>query len=146
MSDEESGRKKAGFGRGSFTVEASFVVPMLLGIIFVILYLLFLFHDRIVVQENGCRALYSMAEGTLRADNQMMRQEVGESLWIVQIKKATASAGTRKKGRTVKGKVVAEVRWDIPVMALFMNDLQEIHWSQEVSCIHPEEVVRWKKK
>jgi len=141
----KEGRKGRLWSGGSFTVEASFVVSMLLGIIFVILYLLFLFHDRIVVQENGCRALYSMAEGTLSADNFSMRQEAGDSLWIMRVKKATASTGVSKKGRTVKGRVVAEVNWEIPVVELFMNNLQKVNWSQEVSCVHPEEVIRWKK-
>lgn len=131
--------------RGSFTVEASFVVPILLGMIFVILYVLFLLHDRIVLQENGRRALCSMAEETLSVDGQSMRKEVEDALWIVQVKKTDVSAKGSLKGRTIKGTVVAEARWNIPVMELFMNEMQEIHWSQEVSCVHPEEVIRWKK-
>lgn len=133
------------WSRGSFTVEASFVVPILLGMVFVILYVLLLFHDRILVQENGYAAMCSMAEGTLSVSNQSMRQEVGDALWIAQIKKAEASAKTSPKGRIIKGTIVAEARWNIPVMELFMGSLQEIHWSQEISCVHPEEVIRWKK-
>lgn len=126
---------------GSFTVEASFVVPILLGILFVIMYLLFLFHDRIVVQENGCEALYAMVEGTLPAKGDIMRTKVEDGLWAAQVKKVKVS----KKGKAIKGTVVAQARWDIPVMTFFLNELQEISWSQEVSLVHPEEVMRWKK-
>lgn len=127
--------------RGSFTVEASFVVPILLGILFVILYLLFLFHDRILVQENGCEALYSMAEETLPANRDSMREKVEDGLWVVQVKKVDVS----KSHQAIKGTVEAQSRWDIPVMTFFLNALQKISWSQEVSCTHPEEVMRWQK-
>lgn len=127
--------------RGSFTVEASFVVPILLGILFVILYLLFLFHDRILVQENGCEALYSMAEGALPASRDSMRAKVEEGLWVLQVKKVKVS----KTHKAIRGTVEAQARWNIPIMTFFLNGLQEISWSQEVSCTHPEEVMRWKK-
>ncbi len=126
---------------GSFTVEACFVVPILLGIFFVIMYLLFLFHDRILVQENGCEALYSMVEGTLPANGDAMRAKVGDGLWVVQVKKVKV----KKKQNAIKGTVVAQARWEIPVMTFFLNALQEISWSQEVSSIHPEEVMKWRK-
>ncbi len=127
--------------QGSFTVEASFVVPILLGILFVILYLLFLFHDRVVIKENGCEALYSMVEGTLPKNRDSMKEKVQDGLWLVQLKKVKVS----KKHNAVKGTVVAQAKWDIPVMTFFLNELQEISWSQEVSCVHPEEVMKWRK-
>ena len=117
------------------------MVPILLGILFVIMYLLFLFHDRIVVQENGCEALYSMVEGTLPAKGDIMRTKVEDGLWAAQVKKVKVS----KKGKAIKGIVVAQARWDIPVMTFFLNELQEISWSREVSLVHPEEVMRWRK-
>lgn len=127
--------------QGSFTVEASFIVPILLGIIFVILYLLFLFHDRIVVQANGCEALYSMAEESLSANNVSMRAKVEDGLWVVRVKKASVS----KTHKSIKGTVEAQAMWNIPVMTFFLNELQKISLSREVSCAHPEEVMRWKK-
>lgn len=128
--------------KGSFTVEAAFVVPVLLGIAFVILYLLFLFHDRVVLQENGYQALCAMAEETIDVDSRTLRKEIDDALWIVQVKKANIT----KKRQVITGKVVAQVQWEIPVIHFFLQEKQSIDWNQKVSCIHPEEVVGWKKK
>lgn len=125
---------------GSFTVEAAFVVPILLGIVFAVLYLLFLFHDRIVLQEKGYEALYSMAEGSLPVENRTMKERTENALWIVQIKKTKVS----KKHKMITGKIEAEVQWDIPVMNFFLEKVQKIDWSQTISCVHPEEVKIWK--
>lgn len=134
-------RNHTGWSRGSLTVEATFVVPILLGMVFTVMYILFLFHDRAVLQENGYRALYSMAENTLPVDDSTMRREVEAAMWMVQIKKARVSQGHQK----ITGEVQAQAKWDIPVMNIFLNQVQEIEWTQKISCVHPEEVAVWRK-
>lgn len=129
-------KQKSLWQGASLTVEAVFVVPVLLGMAFMIIYILFLFHDRIVLKENGCEALCAMAEeGTVLKDG-AMKEKVGDSLWLVEIEKAKVS----KKHSTVKGTVTARAEWDIPVMAFFIDRMQEINWTQELSLVHPEEL------
>ena len=134
-------RYHSGWSRGSLTVEATFVVPILLGIVFAVMYILFLFHDRAVLQENGYRALYSMAEDILPVDDTTMRREVEDALWMVQVKKVEVS----QKQQKITGEVQAQAKWDIPVMNIFLNQVQEIQWKQKISCVHPEEVAVWRK-
>lgn len=136
----KNNRQMRFWSNGSYTVEAAFIVPILLGMVFAVLYLLFLFHDRIVLQENGYEALYSMAEGSLSADNRSMKGRVENALWIVQVNKTKVA----KKHKVITGRVEAEVQWDIPVMNFFLKKVQKINWSQTVSCVHPEEVKIWK--
>lgn len=38
--------------KGSYTVEAAFVIPIVLGVVFVLLYALFWAHDQCVLQAN----------------------------------------------------------------------------------------------
>ena len=38
--------------KGSYTVEAAFVIPIVLGVVFVLLYALFWVHDQCVLQAN----------------------------------------------------------------------------------------------
>ena len=138
---EGNHRNHRGWFRGSLTVEATFVVPILLGIVFAVMYLLFLFHDRVVLQENAYRALCSMAEDVLPVNDSIMRKEVEDALWMVQVKKVKVS----QKHHTIIGEVQAQAKWDIPVMNVFLNQVQEIQWTQKLSCVHPEEVAVWRK-
>ena len=48
--------------RGSYTVEAAFIVPMVLGIAFMILYLILWHHDRCVLQADLQDRVFLMAE------------------------------------------------------------------------------------
>ena len=122
---------------GSITVEAAFIVPILLGIIFMIIFVLFLFHDRIVLQENANRALYCMAEGTISADSIAMRKETENALWAVRVKNIKIA---KKRGK-ISGKVEAETKWDIPIIKMFLNERQEVGWEGEVSCIQPDMLI-----
>lgn len=124
--------------KAGMTVEAVFIVPVLLGLVFMILYVLFLFHDRIVLQQSGRQALCSMADGTLEADRRMMQKEMEDVLWMMEIRKAQVT----KKRRVITAIVTAQAKWEIPVMNYFMNEKQEICWTQKISCVHPEEVMK----
>ena len=48
---------------GSYTVEAAFIVPIILGIAFVIMYVLFLLHDKAMLQANLDNVIFLLAEG-----------------------------------------------------------------------------------
>ena len=68
---------------GNYTVEAAFIVPMILGIVFAIMYMLFFLHDKVVLQENLRTVVLSVAQsenvsgGNVVIDNLTERIEKG---------------------------------------------------------------------
>lgn len=125
---------------GSYTVEAAFVVPVVLGMAFVILYTLFLQHDKVMLQANLDNLIFLMAE-----DCEDYRQEyqayLQESLWCMKIKKAEVSSGIIK----ICASIEAEAVWEIPLLSYFIDGKQKITIKEDYCKIHPEEVLRYGK-
>lgn len=124
--------------KGSYTVEAAFVVPIVLGIAFLILYTLFLQHDKVVLQANLDNVIFLAAEG----DSGCMREYksyLQESLWCMEVQEAELSDGLV----WIRGNVTAEAFWKIPVLSYFIVGQQKISLSESYSKIQPEEIVRY---
>ncbi|MCI5640977.1 MAG: pilus assembly protein, partial [Lachnospiraceae bacterium] len=69
---------------GSYTVEMAFVFPIILGILFAILFVLFYKHDELMVQHN-------LREGLLQHEDtlpkkQEWKSELQANLWMGQVK------------------------------------------------------------
>lgn len=123
---------------GSYTVEAAFVVPIVIGLAFTILYTLFLQHDRVNLQANLANALFLAAE----SDKDCMQDYEScfrESLWCMKIKQAEVTNGTI----WIRGSVTAESVLEIPVLSYFMAGKQKFALSEAYCKIHPEEVIRF---
>lgn len=123
---------------GSYTVEAAFVVPIVIGLAFTILYTLFLQHDRVILQENLANALFLAAESD-KDCGQDYETFFRESLWCMKIKQAEVTSGSI----WIRGSVTAEAAWEIPVLSYFMAGKQETVLSETYCKIHPEEVIRF---
>ena len=72
--------------KGSYTVEAAFVIPVILGLIFAMIYVIFYLHDKTIVYCNMQQAVVHVAEGKKEyKDNKEWQQDIQKNLWIFHI-------------------------------------------------------------
>lgn len=126
------------YEKGSYTVEAAFIVPVILGLIFVIIYTIFLLHDRVVLQSNLQRVLCLLAEEQMVCEKDEYQDELEKMLWVIEIEEADISESVTG----FSGKVKAEVTLEIPVLTLFMESLQKVEFETFYTKIQPEMVKR----
>lgn len=127
--------------KGSYAIEAAFVVPIILGIIFAMIYMLYYLHDKNIVYANMQKAVVSVAEGKkdYKSDKEW-QQDMQENLWIFKIK----SGGISKDKLYIKSDVQAECDLSIPVMNYFLKSKQQIGIEDKYLVVHPEYMIRVK--
>ena len=165
---EEVGKKRKMVKKydisGNYTVEAAFIVPMILGIVFAIMYMLFFLHDKVVLQENLRTVVLSVAQnenvsgGNVVIDNLTERiekgaesslgkkgntvtgykEQVSKNLIVLKVKNADCNVGI--KYVTAKANAVANM--NIPVIAYFMKKKNKI--CLKTRCLKPESML-WRK-
>ena len=106
---------------GSYTVEAAFIVPVLLGLAFVIMYILFLLHDKAILQANLDNVIFLLAEGE-EIEKKEYEIYLSQALWFLGIQEIEI----KNKKTVISGKVKANTNLEIPVLTYFMNKKQEI--------------------
>ena len=106
--------------RGSYTVEAAFIVPMVLGIAFMILYLILWHHDRCVLQADLQDRVFLMAEKEKKESGPI--EELQKKMWIMTIDKKEISSNAL----LLKGKVAAHSRVNIPLLTFMLHGSQKI--------------------
>lgn len=127
--------------KGSYVVEAAFVVPVVLGIIFAMIYVLYYLHDKTVVYSNMQQAVVNVAEGRKEyKNNEEWQQDMQENLWIFNV----VSGGISKNKLYIQSDVTAECNLDIPVIKYFINNKQEISAQDKYLAVHPEFIIRAK--
>lgn len=131
---------------GSYTVEAAFLVPIVLGIVFTLLYTLFILHDRAILQGNINELLQQEIAGENK-EQTVCRSVLEEGLWCMEIKECSFQKKKWKKKVTA----LAQSKWNIPVLAYFMNNTQRVERSESCMTLQPEVVMRygldfWKDK
>ena len=85
--------------RGSYTVECAFIVPIVLGIIFALMYVLFYEHDKLVAQGNiRSGILEYVTEGGELPETSQWKKQVQSKLWMGTV----TEADIRHSGLTVK--------------------------------------------
>lgn len=130
------------FLSGSFVVEAAFVVPIVLGIIFSMLYVLYIFHDSAVLYGNMHTAVVKVAEGTKTySGNSEWKEDMQKGLWIFKIKSGNIS----KDILYVKSDICADCSLDIPVIKYFMDGKQEVEFEDKYLVTSPCQALRLKK-
>ena len=127
--------------RGSYTLEAVFIVPIILGLIFAMIYIIFYLHDKAVVYGNMHQAVVHIATGRKTYNsNEEWQQDIQENLWIFQV----VSGEVNKDKLYIKSEAVAECSLNIPVIGYFIDSKQEIRAEDKYLAIHPEFIVRTK--
>lgn len=134
------------FWDGSYTVEAAFVVPLILGIVYAWMFQLFFLHDQVVMagmlQEIVIRE-QEMTEQGKTIDAQTKREwqrTIQTQLWTASIRRMSLKEG---KIQTT-GKIRMEAAWDIPVMEYFLGNHFKSDMVQKLPVVHPETVLRIK--
>lgn len=124
---------------GSYTLEAAFVFPVVLGICFAILYSIFFYHDRAMLQSNLEEILLLEAEG--ESLNQTEKGEyLQQRLWLFVCKDNEI-----KKGKLyMKGSVTATASLHIPLLQPFLEESQKISLSEKYSLIYPASYRRYR--
>lgn len=123
--------------RGSYTVEAAFVMPFVLGIVFTIWYTLFLLHDRAILQANLNNIVFMLAEEEIAEEEYSSYLERG--LWLMELKELHVKDGKLM----VRGRVRGLADLKISVLKFFLQGRQEISLSEYYAKTHPEAVLRF---
>lgn len=121
-------------------------MPMILGIVFALLYTLFVLHDRVVLQAN-INELLQQEEAFDKEGQTMCRTVLSNGLWCMKITECRFQQGKWKKSVTAS----AEAEWSIPVLEYFMNGMQKCSRKESYMTLQPEVVMRygmdfWKDK
>lgn len=132
--------KSKGYLCASYTVEAAFIVPLVLGIVFALLFFLFYEHDKAILYGNIKREVTALAQEEQLPDESKWKVRLQQSLWM-----ATVSSGTVSKTvMQVKGDGEAQMNLPIPVMEHFLNRQQVIRCKYCCDRWQPEQILRQK--
>lgn len=120
-------------------MEMAFVFPIILGILFSVMFVLFYKHDELMMQHN-------LRDGLLQHEDklpnkQQWKSELQENLWMGQVKSCEIKQNTKE----IRGNVKVQMEWKIPVMRYFLDDLQVIQKKGTRTRWQPEQILRWKK-
>lgn len=134
-------KKKWGRVSASYTLEAAFVVPIILGILFALLYYLYYEHDQVLFRANLKQEVILLAKNQedLPKDK-TWRKQLQENLWMAKVD----GGSVRKTAMKIKGSGKAQMNLHIPVMEYFLAGQQEISWSYDCDFWQPEQIIRQK--
>lgn len=125
----------------SYTVEAAFVIPLILGILFALIYFIYYEHDKIILQGNIQEAVIQLARGKEKTPNQTeWRKQIQKNLWMAQVEEGSIS----KTSSRMKAIGVANMSLHIPVMEYFLAEQQTCSYTVKVQTWQPEQMIRWK--
>lgn len=130
--------KRMWYQKGSYTVEAAFIVPVLLGIAFMLMYLILLFHDQMLLQGKFNDTIFCILEKTTSSE-EISKQDFNKNLLVVQVEHVRFSTSLG----TLHGEVSANAVWDIPVLKIFMQHMQKIQIKGKCRMEHPDHVKRY---
>lgn len=139
-------RKKDAFLAGSYTVEAAFLVPIIIGIFFAWLFQLFYLHDEIVMNGMLKEAVIEREENahsgekgdSTEWEDRQKGKEIQSHLWMMKIQ----SFQWRKEVIGGKYMLRSKVEWDIPIMKRFIKSYFAYCVSVESTNLRPEQSVR----
>lgn len=125
----------------SYTVEAAFVIPLILGIIFALLYFMYYEHDKIVLQGNIEEAVIQLVRSKEEIPDQTeWKKQIQKNLWMAQVEEGSIS----DSGLTIKAFGAANMSLNIPVMEYFLAERQSCSYTMQVQTWQPEQMIRWK--
>lgn len=127
--------------RASYTVEAAFVIPIILGIFFALLYFLFYEHDKVLLYANIKQEVICLAKDQKDVpDDIEWRKQLQKNMWMAKVDSGSVS----KTVMQVKGSGRAQMNLKIPVMEYFLDRQQTIQWSYHYDRWQPEQILRQK--
>lgn len=154
-----------GYLAGSYTVEAAFLVPLILGILFAWLFQLFYLHDKVVLngmlEEMIIQREESVSDEVKEEQEFHWKTETGDGmeeekgqkenwsqfdereriqshLWMMRIDSFQENRGITNTKYVLR----SSATWNIPVMDIFLKNYFVCEVSEEINHIHPENWVR----
>lgn len=127
---------------GSYTVEAAFIVPVVLGIFYGWMFQLFYLHDQ-VVMDGMLQEIVVLRQEKKDCGQQEMdewREKLQEALWIARVD----DFQLQKDSLCTRGKISASAVWKIPVMQSFLGSCFRSSVAETISSVQPETALRIK--
>lgn len=125
----------------AYTVEAAFVIPIILGILFALIYFVYYEHDKIVLQGNIEEAVIRLVRNKEKVpDRTEWKKQIQKNLWMAQVEEGSISENSFR----MKAFGMANMSLDIPVMKYFLAGQQSCSYTMQVQTWQPEQVIRWK--
>lgn len=127
------------YAEGSYTVEAAFLIPLILGIFFAWIFLIFYLHDQVIVRglleeeavsqkrvwekrETG-EKWQAVRKGKWKDENNgliqgSIQENIQSFLWVVQADSVQKKKGPLRTKYVFRGKAY----WNIPIVNQFLGD------------------------
>lgn len=122
----------------SYTIEAVFIVPIVTGMVFVIFYVLFLLHDKVILQANLENLVFLLAEKGEVSESEY-EEYLLTGVWLMRLENVTV----KNKKMYVKGAVKGKVSMEIPIFGDLIGKEQVVEVSEKYYKIQPEEILRY---
>lgn len=134
------------FGDGSYTVEAAFLIPMILGIMYAWMFQLFYLRDQVVMNgllgDMAIQAQMDRGKEEEEYDGAPNPQEIQSYLWLAKISLLKRQQDTLQ----IRYQLKASACWNIPVMEQFLGRYFSSSLTKKVDNLHPETVLRLRGK
>lgn len=141
IGERKQGDRKRGWIEASYTVEAAFVVPVILGIVFSLLYFLYYEHDKALLYANIKQEVICLAKDQKEMpDDAEWKRQLQKNLWMAKADSGSVS----RTPMQVKGSGKIQMNLQIPVMQYFMDQRQSRSCSYCHDCWQPEQIIRQK--
>jgi hypothetical protein len=126
---------------GSYTVEAAFMIPMILGILYAWMFQLFYLRDQVVMRGMLEEIVVECQMGRDTGDGydlQAYKQTVQSCLWIAKI----TSLEQKNNALQTKCKMEASATWKISLIDPFLGQYFHSSFNSSVGNTRPEKVLR----
>lgn len=128
---------------GSYTVEAAFVMPLVLAILFAYIFLVLLLHDEAVIQGRMEERMVQELEQTAEKEGiKDWQKDLQGQLWVLRIEKVKKQ---RKMGK-LQLQLAAETDCRIPGAERIYPGRRRYEQKEEWLAFQPEQVMRWSSK
>lgn len=137
--ERQQGDKKSGWLSASYTVEAAFIVPVILGVCFVLLYFLYYEHDKALLYANIKQEVIALAQDPKDMPNDVeWSKRLQKNLWMAEVISGSVSKTTMQ----IKGSAAMQMCLQIPIMEYFMDPQQSAYCSYCQDRWQPERILR----
>lgn len=127
---------------GSYTVEASFIVPIVLGIIFAMIFMLFYLHDKVLLYSNiKEKTVEVVQEKKSYSSCAMWQSDMQRELWMMDVDAGDIS----DKKIYVNASVSAVKKIKLPLISRYMDTDLKLTYKIKYMKVHPESVIRTKE-
>lgn len=124
---------------GSYTVEAAFIVPIIFGILFAMMFMLFMLHDKVILYANIKENIVAVSEKRIVYKNSLEWQsEIQKNMWLFKVDSGDIS----DKGVYTIAKASAVKKINIPIISRYIDTTQKISYEVKYMKIRPEIMVR----